>query len=93
MKIYSRENETDNMGKQCMETNADNMEEKFLITLAKKVCEVLKVDWNDRQNMTNLLVSCLEEDVAGHKRGLLHQYEQYLFDGAFKRMKDELKLQ
>ena len=68
-----------------------NCEElKLLNELSDKICEVLNVNWNDRQNMKNLFVSCLKKDVAEHNKGLLFQYEQYLFDKAIERLKKEI---
>lgn len=89
--IYEKETEN-NESKVICESNRDNMEMNFLSSLSEKVCEILDVNWKDRQNMKNLFVSCLKSHVVEHKKGILFQYEQYLFDEAIKRLKKELNI-
>ena len=69
-----------------------DIEGRFTLELAEELNNILNIPYNERRITRQLFVSSLKQILEGNRKGLLYEYEQYLFDRASERLIDTFKL-
>ena len=92
------------IGKISVECSNLDIEYKFIEELSDFLTNLLKINWNDKLIVKNLLINGLSKklnnrtwiDSKGKKRGgetgLLQQYQNYILDESIQRIKRECKI-
>lgn len=75
------------------EVKLDDIEDRFVKTLAEMLCEKLEIGYNDRRITAVLLVQTLKNELNSrdeYNPGMLQQYLAHELEEVFRRMKNEL---
>lgn len=80
-------------GMDACEAKREDIEDRFVRSLAEMICEKLEIGYNDRRITNTLLVQTLKNELNSrddNNPGMLQQYLAHELEEVFRRMKTDL---
>jgi hypothetical protein len=91
--IYSIPGSRNDMAECGCEIKQNDIEDKFVSSVAELMCEVLNINWNERRIVKSLFINGISNTINDRNDdhpGLLQQYEAYILEKASERLRRDL---
>jgi hypothetical protein len=91
--IYSIPGSRNDMAECACESKPNDVEDKFVSSVAELMCEVLNINWNERRIVKSLFINVINDTINDRNDdhpGLLQQYEAYILERASERLRSDM---